>query len=135
MLNRRHFAQGSLLALGLACSGGLAAAAEPVTFHFYGAEDCPPCMAFKRDHLAHVQAEGQDRGFAVEDNVIRRTRDVPKEGVYGDRDAILRLAAPQLDYVYPPIFFVSKGGEIMSVHGHDWAAALKAAQEIAGQAS
>lgn len=110
-----------------------AQASDQVTFHFYGAEDCPPCMAFKRDHLADVQALGETQGFIVKDNVIKRTRDVPKVGAYGDRDPILRLAAPQLELVYPPIFFVSSGGQIVSVHGHNWRAALQDAQRMAEQ--
>jgi thiol-disulfide isomerase/thioredoxin len=104
-----------------------AAASDTVTFHFYGAEDCPPCMAFKRNNLADVQAQGASIGFVVEENVIPKTQDVPTEGVYGDRDAILRSAAPQLEVVYPPIFFVSAANKIVSVHGHDWASALVAA--------
>ena len=95
MMNRRSFSAGALSALALAPAGQVQAAGT-VTFHFYGAEDCPPCMAFKRDHLADVKAGGSALGFAVEDNVIPRTRDVPNPGVYGDRDPILRAAAPQL---------------------------------------
>ena len=132
-MNRRLFATATLAALSLTWGAGVRAA-EPITFHFYGAEDCPPCMAFKRDHLEDVKAEGSELGFAVEDNVITQTRDVAKTGVYGERDPILRLAVPQLEYVYPPIFFVSQGGAIASVHGHDWQAALEAARHLAGQA-
>ncbi|WP_291732014.1 hypothetical protein [Leisingera sp. F5] len=132
MLKRRMFCAAALAALTVA-AGGQAIAAGAVTFHFYGAEDCPPCMAFKRDHLAGVKAEGGALGFEVEDNVIRRTRDVPTPGVYGERDPILRLAAPQLEFVYPPIFVVSQAGRIVSVHGHDWRAALDSARQLAGQ--
>ena len=131
-MNRRSFSAGALSALALAPAGQVQAAGT-VTFHFYGAEDCPPCMAFKRDHLADVKAGGSALGFAVEDNVIPRTRDVPNPGVYGDRDPILRAAAPQLEFVYPPIFFVSQDGRIVSVHGHDWRAALDSARQLAGK--
>ncbi|NVO57036.1 hypothetical protein HW561_14670 [Rhodobacteraceae bacterium B1Z28] len=131
-MNRRIFCTTSLAALALAAAGR-AATDDQITFHFYGALDCPPCMAFKRNHLADVQAEGRSLGFAVEENIIAKTRDVPNPGVYGDRDPFLRVAAPQLDFVYPPIFFVSKGGQIKSVHGHDWQAALEDAKRLAGQ--
>lgn len=131
-MKRRMFCAAAMAALTVA-AGGQANATGAVTFHFYGAEDCPPCMAFKRDHLAEVRAEGNALGFAVEDNVIPRTRDVPTPGVYGERDPILRLAAPHLKFVYPPIFFVSQAGGIVSVHGHDWRAAMEAARQLAGQ--
>ena len=129
-MNRRMFCTASLaaLAIGSTARGGT----DPnVVFHFYGAEDCPPCMAFKRNNLPDVRAEGEAHGFAVEDNIIAKTRDVPNPGAFGDRDAILRSAAPQLALVYPPIFFVSQGGEIVSVHAHDWQAALEAARHVA----
>lgn len=129
-MKRREF----IAAAASALFAGPARASDPITFHFYGAEDCPPCMAFKRNNLADVRALGKEHGFNVEDNVIARTRDVPNVGVYGDRDPILRLAAPQLALVYPPIFFVSQGGEISSVHGHDWSAALREAHRLAGRA-
>lgn len=128
-MKRREFIAA---AVATALFAGPARASDPITFHFYGAEDCPPCMAFKRNNLADVQALGKQHGFNVEENVIPRTRDVPNVGVYGDRDPILRLAAPQLELVYPPIFFVSQGGEILSVHGHDWSAALREARRLAG---
>ncbi len=131
-MNRRIFCTTSLAVMALA-STPLAAADDQITFHFYGALDCPPCMAFKRNHLADVQAEGASLGFVVEENIIDKTRDVPNTGVYGDRDPILRLAAPQLEYVYPPIFFVSRSGEIVSVHGHEWQAALEEVRRLAGQ--
>ncbi|UWQ93861.1 hypothetical protein K3727_22675 (plasmid) [Rhodobacteraceae bacterium M382] len=128
-MNKRSFLAITLTALTMNTSA-VFAANSPVTFHFYGAQDCPPCMAFKRDHLADVQAEGRALGFAVEDNVIARTRDVPDVGVYGERDPILRIAAQQLELTYPPIFFVSRDGQVMSVHGPRWQDALKAAQSL-----
>lgn len=128
-MKRREFIAAAAVATAL--FAGAAHASDPITFHFYGAEDCPPCMAFKRKNLADVQTLGKQHGFNVEENVITRTRDVPNVGVYGDRDPILRLAAPQLELVYPPIFFVSQGGEILSVHGHDWSAALREARRLA----
>ncbi|WP_299988880.1 hypothetical protein [uncultured Ruegeria sp.] len=132
-MNRRMFCTASLAALALG-SAGKVNAGQDVKFHFYGAEDCPPCMAFKRNHLSDVKAKGQALGFAVEDNIIAKTRDVPNPGVYGDRDPILRLAAPQLELVYPPIFFVSQGGEIVSVHAHIWRAALESARQLVNSA-
>ena len=131
-MNRRVFCSTSLAALVLA-SGGQAAANDPVTFHFYGALDCPPCMAFKRNHLATVRSEGESLGFLVEENIVAKTREVPNTGAYGDRDPILRRAVPQLQRVYPPIFFVSRSGEIVSVHGHDWQAALEDVRRLVGQ--
>lgn len=131
-MKRRNFFASSFAAMALATTA-FASDADKVTFHFYGAEDCPPCMAFKRNHLEDVRAEGAELGFAVEDNVIAKTRDVPNPGVYGERDAILRLAAPQLEVVYPPIFFISKGGEIVSVHAHDWRTALQEARKLGQQ--
>ncbi|MGC3938960.1 hypothetical protein ACOTTU_14250 [Roseobacter sp. EG26] len=129
-MNRRMFCTASLAALAVG-SSGQAGTNTNVTFHFYGAEDCPPCMAFKRNNLSDVEAVGRAYGFAIEDNIITRTRDVPNPGAYGDRDPILRLAVPQLELVYPPIFFVSQRGEIVSVHAHDWQAALESARQSA----
>ena len=131
-MNRRIFCTTALAALTLS-SAGQARSSRQVTFHFYGAEDCPPCMAFKRNHLADVQNEGSALGFVVEENVISKTRDVPTPGAYGDRDAILRKAAQHLELAYPPSLFVSQGGEIVSVHGHDWRSALEEARKLAGQ--
>lgn len=130
-MKRREFIAA---AAATALIGGPARAADQVTFHFYGADNCPPCVAFKRNYLAKVQEQGAVHGFAVEANMTARIRDVPKVGTYGERDPILRLATPQLDLVYPPIFFVSKGGQINSVHGHDWSAALREALRLTGQA-
>lgn len=110
------------------------AAANNVTFHFYGAEDCGACMAFKRDGLPVVERSATAKGFAVSANIIPKTRDVPAVGIFGEADPILRVAARQLDYVYPPIFFVTRGETVLSVHGHDWRAALRQA-EIAAQAT
>lgn len=119
-----------LLALALGLLGGVATAdpAPPPTFHFYGAEDCPPCVAFKRSHLAEVEASGRRAGFNVEAQVIPRTRDVPTVGAYGTADDILRNALDSGGRPYPPIFFVSRDGAILSVHGPDWQAAKSAAE-------
>ncbi|MEM8851138.1 MAG: hypothetical protein AAGE03_14025 [Pseudomonadota bacterium] len=100
-----------------------------ITFHFYGAENCPPCMAFKRDHLAGVQAIGNADGFMVHENVIRDLRDMPEIGIYGDSDPILRAALDVGGRPYPPVFFVSDGDTVLSVHGQDWQAALLAARD------
>ncbi|MEM7643948.1 MAG: hypothetical protein AAF366_15685 [Pseudomonadota bacterium] len=98
-------------------------------FHFYGAENCPPCMAFKRDHLAGVQAIGHADGFAVHENVIRDLRDMPEIGIYGPADPVLRAALGRGGRPYPPIFFVTDDDAILSVHGQDWQAALLAARD------
>ena len=103
----------------------------PVTFHFYGASDCAPCMAFKRSGLPVVNASAKSTGFGVAVNMIDKTVDVPKPGSYGDTDALLRIAEKQLDIVYPPIFFVSKNGQIVSVHRGDWKEALVSAEREA----
>ncbi len=103
-----------------------------VVFHFYGAEDCPPCMAFKRDGLPAVEAAAATAGFRIEVNIIERTRDVPSDGAYGQSDTLLRSIAGQLRAVYPPIFFVTKNGVLHSLHDHDWRAALASAAEAAG---
>ncbi len=124
-MNKRTFIGTALSALAISYTGAMAESAD-VTFHFYGAKDCPPCMAFKRNHLEDVRADGQALGYSVEDNVIDRTRDVPNMGVYGERDPILRVAAQQLEVTYPPIFFVSKAGQVVSVHGPRWQDALDA---------
>lgn len=98
--------------------------AEPV-FHFYGALDCPPCMAFKRNHLADVQATGVEYGFTVAENLVARTAEVPQVGIYGAADPILREALEQGGLIaYPPVFFVSEDGKVRSVHGHDSRSAL-----------
>ncbi len=109
----------------------LPAAAE-TEFHFYGAEDCPPCMAFKRNHLPSVQAAGETFGFGVAENVISRTADVPKVGIFGEADPLFRDALAVGDLVpYPPIFFVTKDDSVLSVHGADWRDAMdRAAYEV-----
>ena len=126
------------LAPALAGSSQVAAgepAASDITFHFYGAENCAPCMAFKRNHLPNVTAVAEDMGFGVAANVIARTRDVATVGSFGEADPILRKAAPQLRRVYPPIFFVTAGSEVLSVHDSDWRAAFEAAQQQAERAA
>ncbi|MEM8796072.1 MAG: hypothetical protein AAGE61_10935 [Pseudomonadota bacterium] len=115
-------------------SPGFAETASPsVTFHFYGAEDCPPCMAFKRNHLSDVRAEGEAEGFAVAENIIEKTREIATIGIFGNADVLLRRVGPQLLRVYPPIFFVTDGEEIVSVDRHDWRAALASAKAAAGR--
>lgn len=106
------------------------AMAADIQFHFYGAEDCPPCMAFKRDHLADVQDAGATHGFTVAANIIPRTLDVPVKGVFGEGDPILRTALTHGGRAYPPIFFVSRNDRVVSVHAHDWEAALNAVIDL-----
>jgi thiol-disulfide isomerase/thioredoxin len=117
-------------AVALVGAAGLANASsvQDIVFHFYGAEDCGPCMAFKRSGLPIVKASAARSGFSVAANIIPKTRDVATIGAYGDADATLRAAAPMLEFVYPPIFFVSRDGEVVSVHGVDWEAALQSAE-------
>ena len=106
--------------------------AEP-SFHFYGAEDCPPCMAFKRNHLQTVQRRGAEEGFAVVENTIPHTKDVPNIGSYGAADSLFREALAFGDLVaYPSVFFVTDDERIISVHSADWAAALSAAVRQGG---
>ena len=107
-------------------------AAAETEFHFYGAEDCPPCMAFKRNHLPTVQATGETSGFIVAENVISRTADVPEVGIYGEADSLLRDALAVGDLIpYPPIFFVTKDDRVLSVHGANWREAMdRAASEV-----
>lgn len=105
--------------------------AKDVQFHFYGAFDCPPCMAFKRDGLPVVQASAQENGFRVAVNIIDKTADVPTKGVYGKADTLLRVAGKQLKYVYPPIFFLTVDGEVHSVHGAKWREAHANAVKLA----
>ena len=98
------------------------------SFHFYGAENCPPCMAFKRNHLSEVQAKGQSEGFKVFENVTARTADVPVIGIFGDADPILRKALATDNRIpYPPIFFVTRDDEVLSFHGTNWSDAMHSA--------
>ncbi|MES0884432.1 hypothetical protein [Roseibium sp. SCP14] len=122
----------SVLFLGI--QTGLAVANDQeITFHFYGAEDCPPCMAFKRSGLPVVQKSAQENGYLVSVNIIEKTRDVPKPGSYGKADDLLRKAASELKRVYPPIFFVTKGDEVVVVYEGDWESALARAEKDAGK--
>lgn len=107
---------------------------EKITFHFYGARNCPPCIAFKRDGLPVVQAAGQQAGFDVIENLIDRTEDIDQLGIYGESDALLREAGLQMNRIYPPIFFVTQGDRIVSVHGPRWEDALMAAQSAVSEA-
>jgi len=85
--------------------------------------------------LPNVTAVAEEMGFGVAANVITRTRDVATVGSFGEADPILRKAAPQLRRVYPPIFFVTQGSEVLFVHGADWRAAFEAAQQQAERAA
>ena len=87
-------------------------------------------MAFKKSHLATVQADAEKHGFQVRVNMVSRTADVPVHGAYGDADQLLREAANQLEIVYPPIFFLSRGDNIVSVHAYNWPSALAKAKEL-----
>lgn len=126
----RKFIIWTVAVLVMLLSSAFAADDQTITFHFYGADDCPPCVAFKRDHLATVQTEAQKLGFEVRANMISHTVDVPKLGVYGNADPLLREAAKQLNIVYPPIFFVSRRDSIVSVHSHNWSEALTKAKDL-----
>lgn len=106
----------------------IAATPSKVKFYFYGAEDCPPCMAFKRDGLPIVQQSAAEAGYEVSDNVIRRTANIGEVGIFGEADPILRRAALQMNRLYPPVFFVTRGDQIVSLHGHDWRAAMRQAE-------
>jgi hypothetical protein len=114
--------------LALAALPPVAAVAEP-TFRLYGAEDCAPCLAFKRDHLAGIRAIGRDAGFAVELHDIPHLRDMGRPGIYGPADPVLRAALGPLGRAFPPVFLVTDGDRVLSVHGPDWGAALLAARD------
>lgn len=116
--------------VAFAADRGLAQEAS-VKFHFYGAKDCPPCMAFKRDGLPVVRTAAAKLGFEIAVNVIERTRDVATPGSYGAADAILRRAGARLKMMYPPIFFVTRSDRIVEVHDADWRAALARAERAA----
>ncbi len=107
----------------------------PVTFHFYGADNCPPCQRFKRDGLPVVEASARRLGFKVKVNFIGRTRDIGKVGIYGPSDDLLRRAGQRMERVYPPVFFVTRGDRIVSVHDANWREALRAVETAARQAS
>lgn len=109
------------------------ARAAGVAFHFYGAYDCPPCMAFKNRHLDGVEAAAKTHGFSVQVNVINTTRDVPKPGSFGDADGVLRAAKPELGRIYPPIFIVTRGDQIVMAKRSDWRAALETAVRQSGR--
>lgn len=125
------------LITALGCIGFMQSAAtaevSQITFHFYGAEDCPPCMAFKRKGLPVVEQSARASGYMIAANIISRTVNVPKPGAFGATDPILRLAAEQMSVVYPPIFFVTRGSEVDSIHGHDWRAAMARAELLAAR--
>jgi len=106
---------------------------QSVVFHFYGAQDCPPCMAFKRDGLPIVQQAAAEVGFDISVNIAKRTRDVTTVGAFGEVDGLLRQAGKQIGSVYPPVFFISKNEKIVSVHGHKWRAALASAKQEAAK--
>lgn len=112
-------------------AGRVLAQESHVTFHFYGAKDCPPCMAFKRDGLPIVQAAAAKSGFRIAVNIIDRTQNVATLGSYGSADAMLRRAGVRLKRMYPPIFFVTRSGQILDVHDANWRAALARAKQDA----
>ena len=114
-----------------ALSGNVMAAKSNITFHFYGAQDCGPCLDFKRTHLEKVRKQGAELGFAVKDNMVRYTTDVARNGAYGDSDALLRKATQKRGHAYPPIFFVTKGNEVIATYEGNWKKALSLAKREA----
>ena len=110
----------TLVALSLFFAPFLVTAKEAPVFHFYGAYDCPPCMAFKRDGLPIVEKEAKSHGYKVAVNLTKKTQDVPTVGIYGKSDALLREAAKQMGRAYPPIFFLTIGDNIHRVYGPNW---------------
>lgn len=131
MLRSALVAAALTVAVPSAAAAADAAKDAPVAFHFYGADDCAPCVAFKRDGLPVVQASASKTGYAVAANMIRRTRDVSNPGAYGDGDPLLRRAGDKLEWLYPPIFIVTRGDEILSAKRGDWRAAMKEAEAAA----
>lgn len=122
-------------ALALAATIGFGAfpalASDAITFHFYGADNCPPCQAFKRDGLPVVNASAQAEGYSVATSMIARTEDIGTIGIYGDTDTLLRRAGTQLPRVYPPIFIVTDGDAILAAYEGDWRAAMATAEAAA----
>lgn len=108
-----------------------ALSADRIIFHFYGAQNCPPCIAFKRDGLPIVQASGAASGFTVIENLIERTQDIGEVGVYGSADPLLREAGEYLSRVYPPLFIVTHLDVILSAREGDWRGALADAEAAA----
>ncbi|MEM7710680.1 MAG: hypothetical protein AAF264_08020 [Pseudomonadota bacterium] len=104
-------------------------AAAGTAFHYYGAENCPPCRAFEREYLAGVRAIGAADGFAVHEHRIPDLRQMPRPGVYGPADPLLRAALAMGGRPFPPVFFMTVDGAVISVHGADWAATLLAARD------
>jgi hypothetical protein len=107
------------------------AAAEAV-LHLFGSDDCPPCLAFRRDHLDAVRALGRDAGFEVETHVIGTLRDMDVPGMFGAADPLLRAATRRGAPLYPPVFVVSEDGRVLSAHGGDWGAAVLSARDAGG---
>lgn len=118
----------ALIGLCLAPFVARAQSTDQITFHFYGARNCPPCIAFKRDGLPIVQTSGDASGFAVTENLIERTQDIGEVGIFGPADPLLREAAKQLSRVYPPLFIVTRGSDILSAQEGDWRSAMADAE-------
>ncbi|WP_299043255.1 hypothetical protein [uncultured Tateyamaria sp.] len=124
-----HLTRRSTLAgLCLAPFAVRAQSADQIAFHFYGAQNCPPCIAFKRAGLPIVQAAGDASGFSVIENMIARTQDIGDVGIYGPADPLLRQAGGQLNRIYPPLFIVTRGDDILSAREGDWRSALADAE-------
>ncbi|WP_343565294.1 hypothetical protein [Kiloniella sp. b19] len=102
-----------------------------MAFHYYGAIDCPPCVAFKKEGLPVVSRAGLKNGFEVRVHQLAKTVDVFRVGSFGSADPLLREAALELDSLYPPVFVITLDGALYSSHGFEWEEALEAARSLA----
>lgn len=100
-----------------------------IGFHFYGANDCPPCMAFKRNYLSLVKASAQEHGYSLKVNIIGKIQDVSEKGSYGSADPLLRKAEPSLSFVYPPIFIVTVNGDVVMAKTGNWRKVMERAEQ------
>ncbi|MEO0946040.1 MAG: hypothetical protein AAFY06_14610 [Pseudomonadota bacterium] len=123
-----------LAAIATSPSFAFAQTKIPVAFHFFGAQNCPPCIAFKRANLPMVQASGDQNGFDVFEHLIERTEDIGQIGIYGVADPLLRQASPMLQRIYPPIFMVTQGPDILAAREGDWRSILDATEAAARSA-
>lgn len=119
-----HYFLGIIIS-GLIASHSMAETPKgAVGFHFYGADNCPPCQRFKNNHLADVKRLGEQKGFTVHANMVPKISDVSKTGIYGESDTLLREAAKNLRFTYPPIFIVTYNGQVKKAYLQDWRSAL-----------
>ena len=103
-----------------------------IGFHFYGANDCPPCMAFKRNYLSVVKASAREHGYSVKVNIIGKIQHVAQKGSYGKADPLLRKAESSLSFVYPPIFIVTVNDDVVIAKNGSWRQVMERAEQESG---